>query len=39
MISRKGASNIRGLGKLRYVAEQTFALLRQFKRLAVCGER
>ncbi|MFB6990152.1 hypothetical protein ACFCZT_33720 [Streptomyces sp. NPDC056230] len=27
------------MGKLRYVAEQTFALLHQFKRLAVRWER
>ncbi|MFD8008400.1 transposase [Streptomyces mirabilis] len=30
-ISRKGAPNIKGLGKLRYVVEQAFALLHQFK--------
>ncbi len=36
---RKGAPNIRGLGKLRYGVEQTFALLHQFKRLAVRWER
>ena len=34
VISRKGAPNIKGLGKLRCVVEQTFALLHQFKRLA-----
>lgn len=28
-----------GLGKLRYVVEQTFALLHHFKRLAVRWER
>ncbi|MEU0821361.1 IS5 family transposase [Streptomyces mirabilis] len=39
VISRKGAPNIKGLGKLRYVVEQTFALLHQFKRLAVSWER
>jgi transposase len=39
VISRKGAPNIKGLGKLRYVVEQTFALLHQFKRLAVRRER
>jgi transposase len=39
VISRKGAPNIKGLGKLRYVVEQTFALLHQFKRLAVHWER
>ncbi|MFK0021103.1 hypothetical protein [Streptomyces sp. NPDC090798] len=35
VVSCKGASNIKGLGKLRYVVEQTFALLHRFKRLAV----
>lgn len=39
VISRKGSPNIKGLGKLRYVVEQTFALLRQFRRLAVRWER
>lgn len=39
IISRKGAPNIKGLGKLRYVVEQTFALLHNFKRLAVRWER
>ncbi|MCX5256883.1 hypothetical protein OOK27_22590 [Streptomyces canus] len=39
VISRKGAHNIKGLGKLRYVVEQTFALLHQFKRLAMRWER
>jgi transposase len=39
VISSKGAPNIKGLGKLRYVVEQTFALLHQFKRLAVRWER
>ncbi|KUJ65563.1 transposase [Streptomyces albus subsp. albus] len=39
MISRKGAPNTKGLGKLRYVVEQSFALLHQFKRLAVRSER
>ncbi|GCB42820.1 mobile element protein [Streptomyces sp. NL15-2K] len=33
MISRKGAPNIKGLGKLRYVVEQAFSLLHHFKRL------
>ncbi|MGW0931803.1 IS5 family transposase [Streptomyces sp. NPDC002644] len=37
--SRKGSPNIKGLGKLRYVVEQTVALLHQFKRLAVRWER
>ncbi|WP_461026331.1 IS5 family transposase [Streptomyces sparsus] len=38
VICRKGAPNIKGLGNLRYVVEQTFALLHQFKRLAVRWE-
>jgi hypothetical protein len=37
-ISRKGSPNIEGLGKLRYVVEQTFTLLHQFKRLAIRWE-
>jgi hypothetical protein len=39
VISRKGAPNTKELGKLRYVVEQTLALLHQFKRLAVRWER
>lgn len=39
MIPRKRAPNIKGLGKLRYVVEQTFALLPSVKRLAVRWER
>ncbi|MFC7264679.1 transposase [Streptomyces lutosisoli] len=39
VISRKGAPNIKGLSKLRYVVEQAFAVLQQFKRLAVRWER
>ncbi|MFJ7242164.1 transposase [Streptomyces olivaceus] len=39
VISRKGSPNINGIGKLRYVVEQTFALLHHFKRLAVRWER
>ena len=39
VISRKGAPNIKDLGKLRYVVEQTFSLLHHFKRLAVRWER
>lgn len=39
VISRKGSPNIKGMGKLRYVVEQTFALLHQFERLAVRWER
>lgn len=38
-ISRKGSPNIKGIGKFRYVVEQTFALLHHFKRLAVRWER
>ncbi|MEU6048022.1 transposase [Streptomyces fimicarius] len=30
VISRKGCPNIKGTGKLRYVVEQTFALLHHF---------
>jgi IS5 family transposase len=39
VISGEGAPNIQGMGKLRYVVEQTFALLHHFKRLAVRWER
>ncbi|MFI9208618.1 hypothetical protein ACIGW7_10785 [Streptomyces sp. NPDC053253] len=39
MISRRDAPNIQGLGKLRYAVEHTFALLHQFKRIAVRWER
>ncbi|WP_373428726.1 transposase [Streptomyces rishiriensis] len=39
VIFRKGVPNIKDLGKLRYVVEQTFALLHHFKRLAVRWER
>ncbi|MGN5380515.1 hypothetical protein ACQ4WX_35375 [Streptomyces lasalocidi] len=39
VITRKGAPNIKGLGKLRYVVEQAFSLLHHFKRLAVRWER
>lgn len=35
----QGRPNIKDLGKLRYVAEQTFSLLHHFKRLAVRWER
>lgn len=36
----RGAPNIKGgRGKLRYMLEQTFALLQHFKRLAVCWGR
>ncbi|MFI7246517.1 IS5 family transposase [Streptomyces qinglanensis] len=37
--SREGAPNIKDLGKLRYVVEQTFSLLHHFKCLAVHWER
>ncbi|MFC8453568.1 transposase [Kitasatospora sp. NPDC057223] len=39
VISQRGTPDIHGLGKLRYVVEQTFALLHQFKRLATRWER
>ncbi|WP_369229492.1 transposase [Streptomyces sp. R21] len=39
VISSKGAPNVKGIGKLRYVVEQTFALLHHFTRLAVRWER
>ncbi|MFD7530567.1 hypothetical protein ACFV8E_23725 [Streptomyces sp. NPDC059849] len=39
VISRKGAPTAKRLGKLRYVAEQTFSLLHRFKHLAVRWER
>ncbi|MDT0266562.1 IS5 family transposase [Streptomyces sp. DSM 44915] len=39
VISRKGSPSIKGLGKLRYVVDQTFALLHQFKRLTIRWER
>ncbi|MEV8530274.1 hypothetical protein AB0451_40525 [Streptomyces sp. NPDC052000] len=39
VISRKGSPKIKDMGKLRYVVEQTFALLPHFKRLAVLWER
>lgn len=39
VISRKAVPNIKGLGRLRYVVEQTFSLLHHFKRLAVRWER
>lgn len=39
VISHRGTPDIKGRGKLRYVVEQTFALLHQFKRLAVRWER
>ncbi|MDG4856645.1 hypothetical protein P8605_00420 [Streptomyces sp. T-3] len=39
MISGKGTPNIKGLGKPRYIMEQTFALLHQLKRLAIRWDR
>ena len=39
VIPHRGTHGIKGLGKLRYVVEQTFALLHQFRRLAVRWER
>ncbi len=39
VISRRGEPDIRGLGKLRYVIERTFAPLHRFKRLATRWER
>ncbi|NEC17230.1 hypothetical protein [Streptomyces parvus] len=38
VISRRGAPNIKDLGRFRYVVERTSALLHQFKRLAVRWE-
>jgi transposase len=35
IIPKPKTPGIKGLGKLRYVVEQTFALLHQFRRLAV----
>ena len=39
IIPKPKTTGIKGLGKLRYVVEQTFALLHQFRRLAVRWER
>jgi transposase len=39
IIPRRGGKNIKGLGRLRYVVEQTFGLLHQFRRLAIRWER
>lgn len=39
VIPRRGTAGISGLGKFRYVVEQTFALLHQFRRLAIRWER
>ncbi|MFD5871290.1 hypothetical protein [Streptomyces sp. NPDC060322] len=37
-MTRWGSSNIKGIGKLRYVVDQTFALFHRFARLAVRWE-
>ena len=39
IIPQRGTTGIKGLGKLRYVVEQTIGLLHQFRRLAVRWER
>ena len=39
VIPKRKTTGVKGLGKLRYVVEQTFALLHQFRRLAVRWER
>ncbi|WP_170047499.1 hypothetical protein [Couchioplanes caeruleus] len=39
VIPKPKTAGVKGLGKLRYVVEQTFALLHQFRRLAVRWER
>jgi transposase len=39
IIPRRGGKHIKGLGTLRYVVEQTFGLLHQFRRLAIRWER
>jgi transposase len=39
IIPKRKTSGMKGLGKLRYVVEQTFALLHQFRRLAGRWER
>ncbi len=39
IIPRRGGKNVKGLVRLRYVVEQTFGLLHQFRRLAVRWER
>lgn len=38
VVSRRGHRDIHGLSRLRYVVEQTIALLHQFKRLAIRWE-
>ena len=39
IIPKRKSTGVKGLGKLRYVVEQAFALLHQFRRLAVRWER
>jgi transposase len=39
IIPKRKSTGVKGLGNLRYVVEQTFALLHQFRRLAVRWER
>jgi transposase len=39
IIPQPRTTGIQGLGRLRYVVEQTFALLHQFRRIAVRWER
>jgi len=39
IIPQRGRRGIKGLGKLRYVVEQSLALLHQFRRLAIRWER
>ena len=39
IIPKRGTKGLKGLGKLRYVVEQTIGLLHQFRRLAVRWER
>ena len=39
IIPKRMTTGVKGLGKLRYVVEQSFALLHQFRRLAVRWER
>lgn len=39
MIARRGVAHGSGVGKVRWVVEQAFAWLHQFKRLRICYER
>jgi transposase len=38
-IARRGAANVSGSGRMRWVVERTFARLHAVKRLATCYER